>query len=748
MPFRTNLTQVPLTVALLFLTGAIFTLDMRDEYEGATWLLYFILAIPVAKLYSPRVLLFAISGWSLLIAVKLVQLPPTGHVDTSIFNRSFGMIILWTMAFLLYRQRSLGQLISEEEHRVTAILDGALDAVIAINAHSRITAWNPQAEKMFGFRREEAVGKLLPDLIIPLAFRDAHTRGLQRFVETGDGPILNRRIEVMALHRDGREFPVELSVMPLRSGRTVSFCAFVRDITSRKELETTLHQAREVAESASQAKSDFVANISHEIRTPLNAICGTTELLLTTCLTPAQRRYAEMCLKASHTLLELVTELLDFSRIESGRLQLELKPYDLRQLVERTIGLLSHRAEQKGLVLSAHIGDHMPALIKGDAFRLQQVLLNLVSNALKFTSQGSVYITAFVVDKEPNCPRFRLSVTDSGIGIPPEDLERIFDRFTQVDSAASRQHGGVGLGLAICKRLTELMGGRIWAESSPGKGSTFIVDMPFSPVGDSDSPSAASPPMAVTGSAAPTASEPKGLAILIAEDSAESRELIHYWFEDTPHRVESVADGEQAVQRYRAGRYDLVLMDLQMPGMDGFSATRAIRAWETAQKRAAVPIIALTANAFREAADQAAAAGCTGILTKPIGRSLLLDTVARVASHAVARSIHAVPTPMQTRLPADTAQRITHQLADRRPQFLRNRRKDLIALREAAACGDYDAIGLLGHRIKGIAGSYGFPEMGTLGHHLEAAAKAADLPAVQAQLTQMAALLEECDKAA
>lgn len=751
MPLSPQVQQGPLAVVLMLMTAAIFIADLRFEYGVATWLPYFILALPVAKLYSPHTLLIAVAGWSILILAKFLQTPPAGYVETAVFNRGIAVITLWTMAFLLYRHRTLGQLIHEEERRVSEILDGALDAVIAIDPPGRVTAWNPQAEKTFGFSREEALGHLLANLIIPHGFREAHGKGLQRFAESGEGPILNRRIEVVARHKSGREFPVELSVMPLRVGRMVSFCAFVRDITERKELETTLRRAREVAESASQAKSDFVANMSHEIRTPLNAICGTADLLLATTLTPPQRRYTEMCQKASQALLHLVTDLLDFSRIESGRMPLERKPFDLRQVVDRTIQLMGSRAEEKGLTLSAHLADELPALIQGDAFRVHQVLLNLIANALKFTSQGYITVQAAPVPDGQDHPRVRLTVSDSGIGIAPAQLERIFERFTQVDSAASRQHGGVGLGLAICKRLVELMDGRIWAESNPG-GSTFFVDLPLIPVAAphtavTDNGTALPPaPAAAAAAAAPPGC--RGLHILVAEDSAESRELIHYYFQGTPHRVETVIDGDEALARFCADRYDLVLMDLQMPGMDGFEATRRIRAWETSQGRPATPIIALTANAFREAADQSASAGCTGFLTKPIARELLLTTVARYAPSSAATASSVAAGQPAERPWLEVTQRIDQELKDRRPQFLEYRRKDLMALKDAAARGEYETVALLGHRMKGLAGSYGFPEIGAIGRRLEAAAGIKDLVVIQAQLEQLGALLKRQDEAA
>ncbi len=735
------------SVILVMLTGLTFFADLQFEFGFATWLPYFLLAIPVSALYSRRVFLGAVGGWTLLIAAKVWAHLPDDDMSTDLFNRTFGIVGLWITAYLLYQLRQLGRLRDEDEQRVRTMLHGALDAVITIDAQSIITTWNPQAERTFGYAREEALGALLSNLIIPRAFRDAHLKGLERFLAKGDGPILNRRIEVSAVHKDGRELPIELTVMPLRMERSVSFCAFARDITEQKQLESTLRLAQETAEGASQAKSDFLANISHEIRTPLNAICGTTDLLLTTTLTAPQRRYAGMCAKASQTLLALVTDLLDFSRIEAGQTRLEQAPYDVRQLIDRTIQLLTHRAEEKGLTLTSHLDPDVPPCLEGDGFRLHQILLNLVSNAIKFTQQGYVTVRATLTDAGTEAARIRFSVTDSGIAIPADQLERIFDRFTQVNSASSRQHGGVGLGLAICKRLVGLMGGRIWAESVADRGSTFTVELPLTIAAlperlhEGAGPNRLLPTTLPLSPSLPLAPR---LHVLLAEDSPESQELMRFYFQDTPYRVTIVPDGEQVIAAFQADRFDIVLIDLQMPGMDGLTATRLIRAWESARQRPPTPILALTANALREAEEQCLAAGCTAFLTKPISRPQLL--------HAL-DTYHGSMPPSDPELQnhgraLDVADRIAQEIQQRRPQFLQHRRKDLGTMQEAVARQDYEAIRTMGHRIKGVAGSYGFPDIGLVGQRLEESARSRDLVAVQGEIARLAALLHQWNQAA
>ena len=729
------------------LTGLTFFADLQFEFGFATWLPYFLLAVPVSALYSRRLFLGAVGGWTLLIAAKVWAHLPSHDVSTDLFNRTFGIVGLWIAAYLLYQHRELGRLRNEDEQRVRTMLHGALDAVITIDAQSIITTWNPQAEQTFGYTPEEALGAQLPDLIIPASFREAHLKGVERFVTKGDGPILNRRIEVTAVHKNGREFPIELTVMPLRMKRSLNFCAFARDITERKQLESTLRRAQESAEGASQAKSDFLANISHEIRTPLNAICGTTDLLLTTTLTLPQRRYAEMCAKASHTLLGLVTELLDFSRIEAGQTRLEQAPYDVRQLIDRTTQLLFHRAEEKGLALTFHLDPDVPPWLEGDAFRLHQILLNLISNALKFTEQGHVTVRCSLTYAGPEPSRIRFSVMDSGIGIPADQLDRIFDRFTQVNSASSRQHGGVGLGLAICARLVGLMGGRIWAESLAELGSTFIVDLPLTIATAPErlhEQTCATPSSLAPVPLAPSVPAASRYHVLLAEDSQESQELMRFYFQDLPYRVTIVPDGEQAVARFQANRFDIVLIDLQMPGMDGFTATRLIRAWESAHQRPPTPIVALTANAFREAEERCLAAGCTGFLTKPISKRQLLDALATYLCSMP--QAHSRPKDLGKGL--EVADRIAREILERRPRFLQHRRKDLGAMQEALARQDYEAIRTMGHRIKGVAGSYGFPDIGAVGQRLEESARLRDHIAIQGEIAQLAAILHQLDRAA
>jgi len=400
-----------------------------------------------------------------------------GHTDGQTHPWTWALIhggfILAQCAALLYfwRVNELAQdEVRESEARTRMIIETALDAVITTDATGTINGWNTQAELMFDVPRTEAIGKPLTTYVSAACPASGSTP-ITPYAGLVPGAILNRRSEMLGHTYQGTSFPVEIAMSCLAIGGTQQFTIFVQDISERKQQEERLCRAKEAAEAASLAKSQFLANMSHEIRTPMNGVLGMTELLLTTPLNDTQRRYADTVHISGTNLLHIINDILDFSKIEAGRLVLEYIPFGLRQLLTETIGLYHEQARKKGLALSMTMTPDIPDMVHGDPHRLRQILTNLVGNALKFTETGTV--AAFVRPDEGRPGRVRIEVTDTGIGIPLQAQEKIFDSFSQADGSMTRKYGGTGLGLAIVKQLVGMMGGQLGLTSTPGQGTTF-----------------------------------------------------------------------------------------------------------------------------------------------------------------------------------------------------------------------------------------------------------------------------------
>jgi len=382
------------------------------------------------------------------------------------------------------------------------------------------------------------------------------------------------------------------------------------------------------AEAASRAKSEFLAHMSHEVRTPLNGICGMTALLLDSPLGEEQRSHLGMVKQSADTLLTIINDILDLAKIEAGKLSLDSTRFLLRETVERAVALLAHAARRKGLEFECRVAADAPVALEGDPVRLRQVLLNLVGNALKFTSGGFIRVEVKVESREAARVQLQFSVSDSGAGIPTERMATIFDPFEQADSSISRSYGGTGLGLTISARLAGLMGGRIWAESVLGAGSTFHFTATFNVA----SAAAAAEPQAPA--EAPRA-EARSLRILVAEDNAINRKLACKILERRGHVVAVAQNGREALEAVQTATFDLVLMDVQMPEMDGIEATRRIRAWERPARRRTM-IAAMTALAMPEDRERCLKAGMDSYVTKPLQIAQLATVLKQAADAASA----------------------------------------------------------------------------------------------------------------
>ena len=803
-------------------------------------------------------------------------------------------------------KKSEDMLREQAEHN-RMILETANDAFIGMDAEGAITAWNPQAELTFGWTAAEIMGHPLSDVLIAPGNHEAHAQGVEHFLPSVQGSPLNRAIELVALHRDGHEIPVEATIWPVRIGGVCSFNAFVRDISERRRAEEArkkkaalfqlpqavtvaanrsstiehtakvcldricsyigwpvghvylwanepaekrtspgiwlaaedsrltafrevsdrlgfahgtslpgrvlasgkpewivnlaqedpssersraaaqaglqsgfgfpvvvdgkvmgvlefftfqtvqrdeeflammvligsqlgqviirqrvqedLRRAKASAESANCAKSEFLTTMSHEMRTPMSAILGMADLLSESTLDEEQQDYVRIFQRAGANLLDLINDILDLSKVESGHVELESVGFDLGPLLQKIIEIMTSTAHDRGLQLTLEILPGVPLGLVGDPKRLRQILINLVGNALKFTERGSVTLR---VEPDPGLAiggetarQLRFNVIDTGIGIAADKTEMIFDRFTQADSSTTRKYGGTGLGLAISKGLAGLMGGYIGCTSEVGKGSTFFLTATFGIRKETEIIKAAEPaPMAIP-PVAPAGKQPVS-RILIAEDSEDNIVLLQAYLKGCGFQLDFAENGMIAVKKVISGSPHLVLMDLQMPVMDGLEATRTIRRWEAENQAHPMPILALTAHAAEEEAGRSLEAGCTEHLTKPIKKATLLKAISR----HLGRKIRITP---------------AEGLENLVPNYLANVRRDMDKLMAGVDSKDCTIARRLGHQLKGSGAGYGFPEITRAGAAIEVAALAANENEIRSQILALATYLDRVE---
>jgi signal transduction histidine kinase/CheY-like chemotaxis protein/HPt (histidine-containing phosphotransfer) domain-containing protein len=510
-------------------------------------------------------------------------------------------------------------------------------------------------------------------------------------------------------------------------------CHRASDLLAERRAE--LVRAKETAEAANQAKTDFLANISHEVRTPLNGIIGVTDLALDTELTSTQRDYLDMVKHSADELLQLINQLLDFAKIEAGKLTLEAMPLDLRQVIDRTVRPLATRASMKNLALTCDISPHLPACVVGDAMRLRQVIINLLENAIKFTPTGTIQLKAMPCALGDAEVGVSFSVIDSGIGIPPEKQGIIFDSFAQADSSTTREYGGTGLGLAISSQLVGLMGGRIWVESSPGSGSAFHFTVRFGRAAEHPSveirePEAAAPVGMVS------------LRVLVVDDNPVNRAVAAGMIEQQRHVVTVAANGREAVAAARGQRFDLILMDLQMPELDGLAATARIREAESGLGRR-TPIVAMTARAAADDRARCLAGGMDDYVAKPVTKEKLLSAIARACSggEPSARGNERVPQRESSSFSAatlleqfegdqDLLDRIAGIFGESAPELLRQ-------LSETAVAKDAAAVARSAHTLRGSLANIGAKHGAHLAGEIEERARKGVLEGVTRRIVEL-----------
>jgi two-component system sensor histidine kinase/response regulator len=636
-----------------------------------------------------------------------------------------------------YRERTVQ--LEQAYQSKNAIVETALDAVISMNEAGIITEWNSQAVRTFGWAARDAVGRNLADTIVPPACRQRHCAAVERFLTTGERSV-EGRIEITALHRDGHEFPIELAIAPIHDGLSISFCAFVRDITERRQAALALCQAKEAAEAANRAKSTFLAHMSHEIRTPLNGILGFAEVLqkMGSEATDEERiDYLETINRSGRHLLGVINDVLDLSKIESGQMDIDLVQCAPHAIVADAVSFLRVRAREKGIDLRSRWEGRVPKTIVTDPSRFRQLLMNLIGNAIKFTEKGWVEVVARVENMDAE-PRLAVDVNDTGIGIAPEHLPSIFQPFVQADGSITRRFGGTGLGLTISRQIAERLGGSLEVTSEVGRGSQFAAKIA---TGSLDGVALLEAPIADVvpdkqARAAPISLS--GVRILLVEDGATNRKLISLVLRRAGAEVATAENGEIGVNRARAQKFDVILMDMQMPVMDGYQATAALR-----RDRLQIPIIALTANSMKGDAEQCLAAGCSAFLSKPIDSDQLLNGVATALSDAAqsrreavaSRQVDCSLVPLMSSLPMDDP-----DFVEIVREFVERLRPQLEEMRRLTTGGDLNAVAILAHWLKGAGGTAGFRELVSAGAQLEQQAGSGDVVGVATELDRIAAL--------
>lgn len=507
----------------------------------------------------------------------------------------------------------------EKSEFLATVIANAIDGVITIDTMGTVQSFNPACERIFGYPAKEVIGKNIK-MLMPPVHSNAHDQYLHNYRLTGKNNIIGISREVTGRRKDGSEMPVEISISEITLKSQKLFCGILRDITTRKSGEMQLQRyiqetelLRVEAEHATKLKSEFLATMSHEIRTPMNGILGMTELLLATRLTSQQERYATTALKAANSLLEIINDILDFSKIEAGKLELEPLPIDFQRLCQETIDLFTPTAEEKCLKLFLNYSDNVASYVRGDAGRIRQIMSNLLSNALKFTEHGQIELIVEGMEcpiEYPRKTKIKVSVKDTGIGIPPEIQPTLFDKFTQADATTTRKYGGTGLGLAICKQLAALMGGDIGLESIYGQGSTFWFTMTLPILNEKEIPALEEKTDQVD--------QLKGARILLAEDNPVNQDIASEILGQMGCEITLAHNGREAVEYIAKGQtFDLVLMDCQMPELDGYQATQQIRDYLRQTNHKHLPIIAITANALKQDRDKCFAAGMDDHLGKP-----------------------------------------------------------------------------------------------------------------------------------
>ena len=669
----------------------------------------------------------------LLLAVSfniLSEMSLTLYVDVYGFFNFLGHIFkLFSMAFiyraliyesltnpfqLLFKEvAAANEKLTQNEKKFRDLVEQSTDWVWEVDLTGKLSYSNPRAQELTGYALEEILGKALFD------FMDIDSAGRNRhyFFKSASRCEPFYRFENTMLHKNGEAIVFETNGTPIvnEQGKLTGYRGVARDITERKQAEQALIQSCEEIEQANRAKTQFLANMSHEVRTPMNIIMGMTGLLQNSELNPTQQEWAEMVREAAASLLAMMNDILDYSRIESSRLELIQVSFQLSREVKKIVSSFAPHVQKKGLKLTCHIDQEIPSVVIGNPARLRQVLSKLLDNAIKFTEQGEIVVSLHPVITEKNGEAgeaaglersniyaVHFSIRDTGIGIPPDQVNRLFEKFTQVDVSDTRRYEGAGLGLALSQKLVELMGGSIGVKSIEDRGSTFYFTIPFI------LPPYPAAPGEASGNEQPLWRGNNGMEIMLVEDKPMNQKLATLLLEKEGYRVTTASNGKEALELHRTRSFDLILMDIQMPLMDGLEATAQIRAAEAAGN-GHTPIIAMTAYAMQEDRDKCLQAGMDFYISKPIDTEELYCALARVMKKDANG-------PLTQALPAEDVKEMLQRvegsielLEELLQMFFQDFHQDRLVVKESLEKQDARALAAVMHGLKG--------ELGNLGMH-------------------------------
>lgn len=529
-------------------------------------------------------------------------------------------------------ERKLQDQANLQERLKANLVDFSLDAIVTITGDGKVIDFSQSAESIFGWRKNEIIGQTMSEFLIPRELRDAHEKGMRHFLNTGEGPLIGKRVETQARRKGGHSFPVELALTAIWVGDQVFVTAAIRDITERKQREDELLEAKTDAEEASKAKSRFLSFMSHEIRSPMNAVLGSLALIKERGkLQESEQYYLDLARESGNALLKVVNEVLDFSKIEAGRVEFTTSPCSLSGLIEGVQSSILAKGIKSEVGMFYEPVEELPRVIVVDRDHLRQVLTILLDNAYKFTDKGEVRVTVDSVHLEEKAGqgRLRVSVKDTGPGIPPELVDTVFSEFEQTDAIRDSGFGGTGLGLAIAKRLVAGMGGTIGVKSEVGVGSSFSVEIPFELPGvDEQQRGVANSvvePLPDTNGGGASPETRSQLRILLVDDVEANLIIGSELLKNRGYVVDLARNGAEAVEMASLTEYSVILMDMRMPILNGLEATQKIR--NSGGKNTATPIIALTANAEKSEIERCLEGGMNGFVSKPFDIERLHQTI-------------------------------------------------------------------------------------------------------------------------